>query len=169
MWTVLRKEIETIRKELSLSDNQFRPVGLNEWQKIQENVYRTFCKLTDTKGKPIWLWEHLKLDRFTIAFLKTPYNYLGRLIDEDDIVWFFINETVNESGKFWFYQGQIKPIQAIIEKSDYIDELYLVSKKYDWLICINHHNFLISTGQIMPDKLRALSASIKHEDSQLAK
>jgi hypothetical protein len=33
----------------------------------------------------------------------------------------------------------------------------LASKKYEWLICINHHDNLIATGKVMAEKLRNLS------------
>ena len=51
----------------------------------------------------------------------------------------------------------VKAIRKVILESCYIDELYLASKKYDWLICINHHDVLIATGKIIAEKLRNLS------------
>lgn len=160
MWTDLRNEIETIRKDFSLTDTQFRPLGLNDWQEIEEKIYQTFCNLTHYKSRPIWLWERFKLDTFSISTEQNPYLYLDKLIDGTETVWFFVNETVNEADKFWFYQGQVKPIQTIVAEACYIDELYLVSKKYEWLLCINHHDVLIATGQTMSDKLRQLEVSI---------
>jgi len=65
-----------------------------------------------------------------------------------------------ELPSFGFNQGQVKLVQTIIAEACYIDELYLVSKKYDWLLCINHHDVLIATGRTMPDKLRQLEVSI---------
>jgi hypothetical protein len=50
----------------------------------------------------------------------------------------------------------VKAIQAIIEEASLLDEMYLGSKKYDWLLCINHHDILVATGGDMPDKLRQL-------------
>jgi hypothetical protein len=160
MWTDLRKEIETIRKDFSLTDIQFRPLGLSEWQGIEDKIYQTFCKLTHYKSRPVWLWENFKLDTFSVSTEHKPYHYLDKLIDDTETVWFFVNETVNEADKFWFYQGQVKPIETIIAEACYIDEFYLVSKKYDWLICINHHDVLIATGLTMPDKLRQFEISI---------
>ncbi len=164
MWTDLRKEIETIRKDFSLTENQFQPLRQNDWKEIEEKVYQTFCKLTHYKSRPIWLWEYFKLDTASVSTEQRPYLYLDKLIDNNETVWFFINETVKENHKFWFYQGQVKPIQKIIAESSYIDELYLVSKKYDWLLCINHHEIIIATGQTMPEKLKQLEmTSNKHK------
>ena len=156
MWTDLRKEIEKIRKDFGLTDTQFQPVGFNDWQGVEDKIYHTFCKLTHFKSRPVWLWEHFKLGTFSVSTEHKPYLYLDKLIDDTETVWFFVNETVNEADKFWFYQGQVKAIQTIIAEACYIDELYLVSKKYDWLLCINHHDILVATEQTMPGKLRQL-------------
>jgi hypothetical protein len=68
-----------------------------------------------------------------------------------------MNETVlNGRDKFWFYEGYIDSIELVLGEISYADEIYVASKKYEWLICINHHNVLIATGKLMPDKLRKL-------------
>ncbi len=156
MWTNLRKEIEKICKELSISNSQFQPLRMKEWEEIENKIYQTFCKLTYYKSQPVWLWNHFKLNTFSISTEKKSYHYLNQLIDNNEFVWFFVNETINETCKFWFYQGQVNTIQTIIAESIYIDEVYLVSKKYDWLICINHHDILIATGDTMAEKLKQL-------------
>lgn len=162
MWTDLRTEVETIRKHFAFTAKQFQPVGLNDWLTIEEAIYQAFCKLSHSKLRPVWLWEYFKLDTFGVTIEQKAYLYLDKLIDNNETVWFFVNETVNETQKFWFYEGRVKPIQTIIGECCYIDEIYLVSKKYNWLICINHHDVLFATGQIMPTKLRELKISINH-------
>ena len=47
---------------------------------------------------------------------------------------------------FWFYQGRITPVLPLIGELRHYDEFYFVSKKYEWLIAINHHDALIATG-----------------------
>ena len=159
MWTHLRIEIEKVRNEFSIGNNEFQQVGLNDWKTIEEKIYKTFCQSINHNSKPVWLWEYFKLDSFSIAVEKPSYLYLDKLIEDDEKVWFFISETVRESDKFWFYEGQVKAIQKIIRETGYGHELYLVSKKYEWLICINHHNVLFATGKIMPDKLKGIEVS----------
>jgi len=85
--------------------------------------------------------------------VKLPFVYLDQLIDPSQEILFFVN---GDKDKFWFYKGKVKAIQTVIAESSYMDELYLASMKYDWLICINHHNCLIATGNLMPDRLRNL-------------
>jgi hypothetical protein len=90
MWTPLRKEIEQIRKDLGLTDAQFRPLGLHDWQAIEGKIFQTFCKPPQPKSKPIWLWEYFKLDTASIA-IERPNNFLDKLIDDHETVWFFVN------------------------------------------------------------------------------
>ena len=157
MWTNLRKEIEAMRSKFLFTDSQFKPVGLNDWQIIENNIIKTFCKSKYYKSQPVQLWEYFKSDSYSIK-IERPTDFLEKLMDGNETIFFFINDTINGGNKFWFYTGQIKSIQTIIDEAYYIDELYFASKKYDWLICINHHDFLIATGQTMPDRLRALTS-----------
>ena len=152
-WENLRAEIESIIKDNKLSPTDFKALSIqDEWKEIEENIFHRFCKLDHPTQRPVWLWEQFKLDSFSIA-IDQPYLLLDKLVDNDETVWFIVN---GDRDKFWFYEGKIKPIMTVISESSYIDELYIASKKYQWLICINHHNDLIATGQIMPNKLQQL-------------
>lgn len=156
MWTELRKEIENLRNSFGLSDSEFQNLGLNEWKSIEQKIYESFCKLTHYKSRPVWLWEHFKLKTCSTSTIEKPYLFLDKLIDSKETIYFFVNETVNEYDKFWFYQGKINAIQKIIANASYIDECYLTSTKYEWLICINHHDTLFITGKNINDKLFVL-------------
>lgn len=155
-WESLRADIESIIKDQKLSTTDFQALSIHyDWKAIEENIYHTFCKLDHPTQRPIWLWEYFKLDTFSIA-VDQSYKLLDQLVDSSETVWFFVN---GDRDKFWFYEGKIHSIVKVIEKSSFIDELYVGSKKYEWLICINHHDNLIATGQIMPDKLRQLKTT----------
>ena len=154
-WEGLRAEIENIIRENNIVPPDFKTLDIHDdWGEIEEKIYHTFCQLDHPKIKPIWLWEYFKLDTSHLS-VKPPFAILEQLIDPSEEVWFFVNGDRN---KFWFYQGSVKAIRKVIVESCYIDEIYLASKKYDWLICINHHDNLIATGKIMAEKLRNLSA-----------
>lgn len=150
---LLRAEIVGIIKDYDIPSSDFRPLGIHEsWDKIEESIYRTFCQLDHPISRPIWLWEHFKLDTANLVSTYS-YTHLDRLIDEKEEVWFFLN---GYKDKFWFYEGKIKAIQKVIAESSHIDELYIASKKYEWLISINHHDCLSTTGRLMPEKLRQI-------------
>lgn len=153
-WEDLRTEIENIVKENNIAPSDFKTLSIHdEWHTIEEGIYHTFCKLDHPTIRPIWLWEYFKLDTFHLA-VTPPFEIIEQIIDPSEDVWFFVN---GDKDKFWFYQGKVRAIRTVVLESSYIDELYLASKKYEWLICINHHNYLIATGKIMAEKLRNLS------------
>ncbi len=156
-WTNLRAEISKTIVAKGLLESDFRPLSIRDnWKHIEEKIYSTFCKLTHPTKSYAWLWTDFKLDTYSVSMLnERPELYLDRLVDEDETIWYIVNETINEGEKFWFYEGKIRSIQTVINET-WFDELYVVSKKYEWLICINHHDYLIATGSSMPDKLKKL-------------
>lgn len=163
-WESLRAEIESIIKDNKLFQADFKALSIyDDWKTIKENIYHTFCKIDHPAQRPVWLWENFKLDTFSIA-VEQPYKLLDQLVDKDETVWCFISGDRN---KLWFYEGKLKAIVTVMEESSYIDELYVASKKYQWLICINHHDDLIATGQVMPDKLRQLKTIQNNHNTKL--
>ena len=52
-----------------------------------------------------------------------------------------------------FYEGYIKDIVSVLGETTQTDEVYVASKKYEWLICVNHHDYIIATGRNMVEKL----------------
>lgn len=156
-WTSLRAEIAQIIKSTNTPEKEFRSLSIyDDWNKIEEKIYHSFCQPYYTKQRNNWFWNFFKLDTFSLSNLpERPEKYLDKLIDETESIWFVINETVNEIDKLWFYEGKIKTIQMIINES-WFDELYLISKKYEWLICINHHDTLIATGEKATIRLKQL-------------
>ncbi len=157
MWTALRQNIEQVKRDLDISDNHFRAVSLDQWQDIEENICHHFCKLSHPKVRPCWLWEHFKQDTYSVQIqYNWPFDPLLKLVEPAEKVWLFLDETINEETKFWFYEGTINEILAVLWESSFIDEVYIASKKYEWLLCINHHDVLIATGKEMSQKLRQL-------------
>jgi len=151
-WNDVRVEIQKIVKDKGIPASDFTPLNIYEWERIEGKIYDTFCHINHPEEKPIWLWEYFKLDTASCE-VKHPFNYLDQLIDSSQDILFFVN---GDKDKFWFYKGKVTAIQTVISESSYIDELYLASMKYDWLVCINHHDCLIATGNFMPDRVRAL-------------
>ncbi len=158
-WSSLRMEIANVIREKGIKEEDFHSLSIHEnWKNIEEKIYQTFCQLSHPTQRPAWLWSNLKHDYYIISDLKErPETYLHHLVDKDEIVWYFANETINEGEKFWFYEGKVEAIQIIIDET-WFDELFLVSKKYKWLICINHHDALIATGNEMTTKMKLLDS-----------
>ncbi len=146
--------------EKKIDEINFRALSPHEnWYEIQQNIIKTFCVPAYQHQKPAWLWNGLKSDYVSFSdFPGWPEEHLDKIIEPGELIWFIVNETINEQTKFWLYEGKINTILEIIQEIHF-DELYFISKKYEWLICINHHDYLIATGGDMPDKLVKLHSS----------
>ena len=157
-WSSLRAEIAHVIRDKNISQEDFRPLGMYEdWRQIGENIYQRFCHIEHPTQRPGWLWAHLKCDYSAVACLPNrPETYLDRLVDAHEHVWLILDED----DKWWFYEGKIKTIQMIIDES-WFDELYIVSKKYMWLICINHHDCLIAVENLFMQRLDMLKKELE--------
>lgn len=158
MWTPLRQEIEKIRNNFDLTD-KIVPVGLSEWKSIEDKVYDTFCGIPHNHSRPVWIWENLKVESIGINPEKHADQLLGKIIDENEQFFLLLNETVNEADKFWIYESTVQPIQAVLSEASEIDEVTIVDKKFNWILCINHHNAIVGGGEKMIRKLRELQTT----------
>jgi len=156
-WSDLRAEINKVVEHKKFSADEFRALSMHDnWKEIENKIYNSFYNPTYLNQRPDFLWRDFKHDTFSVSDLKyRPEHYLDQLIFDHEKVWYLVNETINETTKYWIYEGKIKHIQIIIHEVGF-DELCIVSKKYDWLICINHHDILIATGYKMIEKFKNL-------------
>ncbi|MBO9659034.1 MAG: hypothetical protein J7527_09430, partial [Chitinophagaceae bacterium] len=130
-WKDSRAEIDRIIKEQRIEPDRFRILDIHEdWKGIEDKVYQTFCQLDHPTSKPTYLWESFKQETVSLTKEK-PWLYLDQLVDQNERVWFFDGGEK----KSWFFEGFIKEIVTVIDESTYaIDEIYIASKKYEWLI-----------------------------------
>jgi hypothetical protein len=159
MWSGLRAEIEQTRRRLAIAEQDFAPLPFStNWNQLEERVYQTFCQLQHPTARPLWLWEHFRPGTMGIMTDDEPLTQLTSLVDTEEIVWLMLNETVNLGDKFWFYQGTPSAIQQVLAECCHLDEIYLLSKKYRWLLCLDHHNVLYGIGAPMQERLLARGA-----------
>lgn len=160
-WQGVRAEMIRLKSELHISDNEFRPLSPHDnWRGIENNIYQTFCHLTSGATKPIRLWQCLEGDVVSANLCEHPESYLQHLLDVNETIFCGVSGSYKEQSKLWLYEGKIRTIQKIMSEVYFFDEFYFISKKYDWLICINHYDLLIATGKDKPKKLKELEKLI---------
>ncbi len=148
----LRDEIKFATDSLDITDTEFKEVSKYQWEQIQKTVEDTFIVGKAHNLSMMPYWEHLKGDYFNISFPKdNAFVYLDNLIDNSQPVWFL----AQDNSKLWIYEGLISSIREVIEEC-YAFEYYIVSKKYSWLLCENHHGCLIGIGEDLVRKMKAL-------------
>jgi hypothetical protein len=136
------------------------PVGLYEWKSIEDKVYDTFCGIPHHHSRPGWIWENLKVESAGINLEKHAYLLLDKIIDKDEQLFLLLNETVSEANKFWIYESTVQSIQAVLSEASEIDEVTIVDKKFNWILCINHHNAIVVGGEKMIRKLREVQTTL---------
>ena len=149
-WTDLRVEMKKLCEQLNIQEDEFSEVNIKEWDEIKFKIWTRYSSIKSST----WIWETLIDDYSAI-----PVNYetldLESILGSTEKVWFLLDETVNERTKFWIYEGTIKAFNKIFWESEYIDEILIVSKKYEWILIINHHDIMIGTGK-MKDQIEEL-------------
>jgi len=126
------------------SYDQLSEVGKNAWRPIIQKIEDTFIEKKHYKDNLHWGWLRLKEPVHVLSLVKHSESYLMHLV-KDERVWFI---TEDYKDKLWLYEG--KPefiIKNIIPELMQLKEYYIVSKKYEWMICVNHHDTVYGTGE----------------------
>ena len=142
-WTPFRVEIRKLVEKLHLSEDDFSEVPLNQWKEVKSKIWAKFSSNNNSK----WIWETLS-EPYASFPLNDEWLQIEELIDSSEKLWFLFNEPLHEKTKFWVYEGITRAFEKIISASGYVDEILIVSKKYEWILIINHHNILIGTGKM---------------------
>lgn len=153
-WTDLRTEIRETCESLDIPSTYFSEVGIHEWQPIENKIWSVFT-LRPNSG---WKWNSLKVPYFSFKHHE-GYKYLTQLTGDEERAWFIVEDHIGEKTKFWLYEGNMKALQMVLSEIYSGSEFYIVSKNYDWMLCYNHHDFMIGTGKMM-QKLQMLEQEL---------
>ncbi|MDO8331357.1 MAG: hypothetical protein Q7T36_12910 [Fluviicoccus sp.] len=147
---VIDREITSLKLEEKIS-----LVSLHKYEPILKEVISRFTTLGKGAESKLWLWENFK-EPIASAQPYDAIEMLRALVPPNEQVWFIAEDfcRTKKNGNFWLYEGTVGPICTLLDNLQSF-ELYLASKKYEWLLCINHHQVVIASGGEMPEKLIA--------------
>lgn len=149
---MLRTKIQEIIEYLNISECELKEVNKLQWQSIIDKIEENFITKEKHDIDTYPYWERLKGECFNIYFEEDDaYKSLDLLINRDETVWLLLQDDA----KLWLYEGNIETIKKVIGEC-YAFEYYLISKKYSWLLCENHHGYLIGVGNPIVDRMRKL-------------
>ena len=155
-YSPLRADIERVHNELKFTPNTFRALSILEWEAVQKKIETQFLVQRPATVTRSWQWNDIQSETYSLPFDTSCYPLLIHLIEPHEIVYFYVNETLNEQTKYWYYMGRIDAIIQIIGEVEGLDEYYVCELKQRWLLCENHHDQLIGTGEIIP-KMKELA------------
>jgi hypothetical protein len=145
-WTELKIEIENCIKNYNL---KIESLNINKWNVIEHRIINYF---TGTNEGFTWMWEERILSKFN-SFSKpiSDFNILEKIIceiiNEKELLWIFIEDTLNYETKYWGYEGKIKDFMKLLGELCSCD-FYIISKKLEWVIGQNHSDVLFGYGKI---------------------
>ena len=153
----IRDEIELTIKTCNINRLRFFEVAKQSYQDVLDRITDHFVdKTSDWKNDIHWANMGYYKPELRIQY----YNLDKENISRDDFrrkllfivptvkypVWFLVEGTKNYTHKYWVYEGYVPEISMILNETSFND-FYIVSKKYEWLISINHHNILSLVGE----------------------
>jgi len=150
-----RDQIERAIKDLGISRSALFEVSKFGWNEILCKIIDRFVQKTYYTQGLHWAWERFKGSQDVLHLHKNDgYKYIPDLVD-DEYVWFIVEDN---KGKFWIYEGMPDAIAKVIEAAYYIDEYYIVSKKYEWILCEDHHRIIHGVGDKISDEINRFKA-----------
>lgn len=150
----LRDKINEIKRNLQLSDEDFQLVRLTKYQQILHSILNKFTSLKVNQINK-WWWDSFP-DPIYYFHPENVFNSLSLLIDHKESVWLVIDDESKKLEHYWLYEGGIYAIISVLKELPF-QEYYIVSKKLEWIICENHHNYLIGCGEPIINKMKKLS------------
>lgn len=153
----LRDEINFIIKELQLIEEDFQLVRLSKYKQILNSIHKKFTNYKETQINKKWWWSSF-LEPKHYFHPENVFKTLPLLIDNKETVYFIIEDERKEKENFWLYEGKLPAIISVLKELPFA-EYYIVSKKLDWIICENHHNYLIGSGEIIVEKMKFLDTN----------
>jgi hypothetical protein len=149
----MRDTIEAARKHLGISPVDCCLVSPHQHLDITEQIAKRFTKLSQNPLKCRWWWENFKEPTRSVK-LSEPLSTVADLLGPNEIYWFIVEawEAGKKESAFWLYEMSGQAILLILREVHFF-EYYIVDRKMTWLLCENHHNFLIGVGDSILQRL----------------
>ena len=147
-YPMIRIEIENIIKEFHLDRSRIFEVSHLKYADIIKQIERTFVK----NAGPLH-WSNIDY-RFNPALTintqyignhRRWYQLLHKIIP-DTAHYVLFEDTINFQPKYWVYEMFPNEIITVIDECCGLNDFYIVSKKYKWLISECHEEIAYFVG-----------------------
>ena len=145
----IRDEIERIIKEYELDRNRIHEVPKQSYTDIIKRTEAEFV----VNGGLHRCWDGRLLKKHTIRTRdvsedKLWYHTLTEIFSSDEPVYALLEDTKAYEPKYWVFETHLPEMITVLDEINGLDEFYLVSKKYKWLICETHEDIICCVGEI---------------------
>jgi len=138
----IRAEIDELLKSLKGHD-KLSEVNKKLWEPIIKTIEERFIQKQHYTNSMHWGWLRIKEPLHVLRLVSSPERYIKHFVS-DEVVWFVVEDYKD---KMWLYEGNTSFItKHVIPELKHLREYFLVSKKYEWLLCIDHHDLVHGSG-----------------------
>lgn len=155
-WTGIRLEISEYCRNHHIPENDFRFLGMTEWQNVYEKVLDTFVDGQYARRNGLH-WANVEggfkeVTEYSFRLGtngKLGYEWLEKIseIVLCDRVYLLLEEN-GMHAKYWIAECNLKVINCIINDTLTLGDYFIVDKKYKWLITENHHEVVQFIGSV---------------------
>jgi hypothetical protein len=154
-----RTQLDQVKTAAGVADAEFALVGLRRYEAVLLEIIERLTTLKQGGLDELWWWNSFEEPKSYGPSVQPSArqccssSYRGMRqsgsLPKTGVV-------RKKHGSFWLYEGRIDAITAVLDEA-WAFEFYLVSKKFEWLLCYNHHDVLMAVGEPTVTKLRRLT------------
>lgn len=154
-WAGLRLEIVEYCKENQISENEFRFLGIYEWENVYDEVLKHFVDERYARKHGLH-WSNIedgfqKNNHIIYAFQEGNnvscewIEKLPEIVQCEKI--YLLMEEKRQRAKYWIAESTPAVVYRIINEALYPIDYYITDKKFKWLITKNHHDLVQFIGE----------------------
>jgi hypothetical protein len=156
----LRDEIRAAADRLALPPSRFRILPDDEASAVWRAVETRF--VGEPSGR--WWWSHFGPEDLAARYsgeASQGYRFITEIVPPGSAaLWLIAGDSPERS--FVVCEGTVEDIRDLIGECHGF-EYYLAPKGLDWLLCENHHEFLIAVGDAV--RARLIEMVSRHPES----
>lgn len=146
---IVRKDIERTIKEFSLNRNRIFEVSKQDYKQILQKIEQTFVLYGQTIHWANMGYYNPKFPVWSVDCRDNRlwFEHLNKMIPNPKNAFYVLFEEIGrQRPKYWVFEMYLDELIVILNES-IVNDYYIVSKKYDWLISENHHNIVSFVGK----------------------
>lgn len=146
---IVRKDIEKTIKEFALNRDRIFEVSKQDYRQILQKIEQTFVF---HGGTIHWANMGYYNPKFPVWYVDCRDNQLwfenlNKIIPTPTNSFYVLFEEIGrQRPKYWVFEMYLEELNIILNES-IVNDYYIVSKKYDWLISENHHVIVSFVGK----------------------
>ncbi|MEM9046681.1 MAG: DUF6756 family protein [Pseudomonadota bacterium] len=150
--TYERAAVQQAILDLRLGPEEFRMIGIRDWQWIEERVQTEFYT------RPYALRQRFPftcIQADASVSLELVQEQLGALAAPDTVVYAAIGD---EAHKLWWCKGAFQAAIAVFWEAGPAIDLLVVPESFEWFLTISHHDDVYTVGEPVSSRLVSMGA-----------